>query len=72
MENIQRITPFEVEVYKCRTRSIIGKKDLIGKATVVGAYFREYWHPYVHKAYHVIYEDGRKDTVLATHVKVKV
>lgn len=62
-------TPFQVKVYKTQIRRTCGEIDLIGKATVVGAYLRPYWHPYMYSAYHVVYEDGRKDTVYADHCK---
>ncbi|BAK52886.1 hypothetical protein F373_gp074 [Bacillus phage SP-10] len=63
---IHKIPNFYVLVYNKRV-SRVSKFDLIGRARVVGAIFRPYWHPYMYSAYHVIFDDGRKETVWADH-----
>ncbi|MCY8907783.1 hypothetical protein [Bacillus atrophaeus] len=69
IENIKPVDkPFKVLVYSCRENRAYSQ-DMIGEATVVGAYERPYWHPYTYSAYHVIYGDGKKATVYADHCK---
>lgn len=43
------------------------KKTKRGK--VVGCYMQDYWHPYVHKAFHIIFDDSTVGTFHATKVK---
>lgn len=38
------------------------------KGRIVGAYFNNNWHRYLHCAYHVVNEDGSRTTILAKSV----
>lgn len=63
-ENIVEIPNFIVNVYNKNVKTAL-PSDFRGRALVVGAYFNPYWSPYTHHSYHVIFEDGTKDTVPA-------
>ena len=43
------------------------KKTKRGK--VVGCYMQNYWHSYVHKAFHIAFDDGTCGTFHATKVR---
>jgi len=55
-ENIMQIDPFRVKV------EIKGKWK---KGTVVGAYMNKPWHPYLYHTYHIIFDDGVRDSIPA-------
>lgn len=63
-----KLTPFKVEVFNTKANRAMSFNH-VGYATVIGAYLRPHWHPYSYSAYHVIFEDGTKDTVYADHCK---
>lgn len=66
---MHEVKPFYVDVY-VRHAKLALPMDFVGRATVVGAYLRPHWHPYTYSAYHVVYKDGRKDTVYADHCRL--
>lgn len=67
-ENIIEVPNFIVRVYNIKAKLAL-PDDFRGRALVVGAYFNPHWQMATHSAYHVIFEDGTRDTVKANHCK---
>ncbi|WP_134682548.1 hypothetical protein [Brevibacillus migulae] len=66
-ENIMEITPIRCEVtYPQKGR---GKRPITKKGNAVGVYANPYWHPYMYHAYHIVFDDGTKDTLHWKEVK---
>lgn len=40
-----------------------GRRPIRKEGTVVGAYYRPYWHPHMYHAYHIVFDDGTCDTL---------
>lgn len=64
-KDIQGATVEVTGYFLAKVRKV--KKTKRGK--VVGCYMQDYWHPYVHKAFHVALDDGTCGTFHATEVK---
>lgn len=66
MANIAEIKARNCTVYPTK------KQDRKGRgAMIVGAYYHPPHHRYLYKAYHVVYNNGEKDTVRCDRVEVE-
>jgi hypothetical protein len=59
--NIHYIDEIEIEYVDYKTPGTVGAK-------IIGAYFNNSWHRYMHCAYHIVHADGSRDTILAKSV----